>query len=188
MLRLTLLLCCTLFAVMLIGGRDIGQMRPGLAAAAKLEPHPRPVVTPVETASLKAARTLTVAAEAQPVTVPAPAPAPVALPATRYRGDRVQVLPLPPRATEARAPQPVRAAATVAEKLQPAGEVRHVTADAVNVRSGPSTAYPVVGRVLRGDAVLVDGPQEGSWAPIRIEGDGVAGYMAARFLAPGTAF
>ncbi|AZB65281.1 SH3 domain-containing protein [Cereibacter sphaeroides] len=184
MLRLTLLLCCTLFAVLLIGGRDTGQMRPGLAAAAKLEPHPRPVVTPVETASLEAARTLTVAAEAQPVTTPAP----VALPATRYRGDRVQVLPLPPRAAEARAPQPVLAAATVAETRQPAGEVRHVTADAVNVRSGPSTAYPVVGRVLRGDAVLVDGPQEGSWAPIRIEGDGVSGYMAARFLAPGTAF
>ncbi|ABN75444.1 SH3 domain-containing protein [Cereibacter sphaeroides] len=186
MLRLTLLLCCTLFAVLLIGGRDTGQMRPGLAAAAKLEPHPRPVVTPVETASLEAARTLTVAAEAQPVTMPAPTP--VALPATRYRGDRVQVLPLPPRAAETRAPQPVLAATMVAETRQPAGEVRHVTADAVNVRSGPSTAYPVVDRVLRGDAVLVDGPQEGSWAPIRIEGDGVAGYMAARFLAPGTAF
>ncbi|WP_145104719.1 SH3 domain-containing protein [Cereibacter sediminicola] len=182
MLRLTLLLCCTLFLVMLIGGRDGGKMRPGLAAAARLEPDPQPVVTPVEMASLDGAGpTLTVAAEAQSSPAPATSsPAPATIPALRTRGDRLEVLPLPAR--RAPAPQPMPAAPP--EILEARGDVRLVTADAVNVRSGPSTAFPVVGRVTRGEAVLVVDPNAKGWAPIRIEGDGVEGYMATRFLRP----
>ncbi|AXQ94422.1 SH3 domain-containing protein [Cereibacter azotoformans] len=175
MLRLTLLLCCTLFLVLLIGGRDGGQMRPGLAAAARLEPDPQPLVTPVEMASLDGTGpALTVAAEAQS------APDPVTLPTLRTRGDRLEVLPLPAR----RAPTPQPMPAAPREILEVRGDVRLVTADAVNVRSGPSTAFPVVGRLTRGEAVLVVASDAKGWAPIRIEGDGLEGYMATRFLRP----
>ncbi|MGP3699262.1 SH3 domain-containing protein [Rhodobacter sp. NSM] len=175
MLRLTLLLCCTLFLVLLIGGRDYGQMRPGLAGAARLQPDPQPVVTPVRTASLdEAAPALTVAAEARAVPEPKPETAPVTLPERSFRGDRLTVLPPPQPRTKAAAPD--------AEARDQSG-IRYVTAEAVNVRSGPSTAFPVIGRLTRGEAVLVDGAESGRWTAIRIEGDGLEGFMAARYLA-----
>ena len=59
--------------------------------------------------------------------------------------------------------------------------LRWVTADAVNVRQGPSTANPVIGRVTRGEAVTMVDEQAG-WVRIRIEGDGVEGFVAARLL------
>lgn len=64
------------------------------------------------------------------------------------------------------------------------GRLLQVTAKSANVRSGPGKDFDVVGRLVRGESVLVvaegDGPD--GWALIRIEGDGVEGYIAARLL------
>ncbi|WP_226551023.1 SH3 domain-containing protein [Celeribacter naphthalenivorans] len=61
--------------------------------------------------------------------------------------------------------------------------LREVTAARVNVRSGPSTVNPVMGQVVRTEIVRVISPEENGWVKISVEGDGVEGYMAARFLA-----
>ena len=60
--------------------------------------------------------------------------------------------------------------------------VRYVAASRVNVREGPSTGNPVVGSVAYADAVEIVSEPTNGWVEIRIEGDGIHGYMAARFL------
>lgn len=57
-----------------------------------------------------------------------------------------------------------------------------VMAEAVNVRTGPSTSDSVAGRLVRGDEVMLVGPDVDGWVQVRIEGDGLDGYVAARFL------
>ncbi|NPD17761.1 SH3 domain-containing protein [Xinfangfangia sp. D13-10-4-6] len=66
-----------------------------------------------------------------------------------------------------------------------AGDIRTVSASSVNVRLGPSTETSVVGRLTEGEAVRVLGAVDSDWVEIAIEGDGVSGYIASRFLAPG---
>ncbi|WP_417250789.1 SH3 domain-containing protein [Celeribacter sp.] len=60
--------------------------------------------------------------------------------------------------------------------------LRVVSANRVNVRAGPSTGYGVVGQVLKADIVRVVSNPYSEWVKILVEGDGVEGYMAARFL------
>lgn len=61
--------------------------------------------------------------------------------------------------------------------------LKSVTASRVNVRSGPSTNNAVLGSVVNAEIVrVISEPQDG-WVKIIVEGDGVEGYMAARFLA-----
>lgn len=72
------------------------------------------------------------------------------------------------------------AAAPVADT----GKVLFIGAKSVNVRSGPGKDFAVVSRLARGEAVLVVAEGEGAdgWSLIRIEGDGVEGYVASRLL------
>ncbi|MGB5560578.1 MAG: SH3 domain-containing protein [Paracoccaceae bacterium] len=60
--------------------------------------------------------------------------------------------------------------------------VRYVTASRVNVRGGPSTADPVVGSVDLAEAVQVLSDPTAEWVLIRIEGDGIEGFVASKFL------
>ena len=60
--------------------------------------------------------------------------------------------------------------------------IRFVSSNRVNVRAGPSTQFEVVDQVLFADAVEIIGEPTGEWVHIRIQGDGVDGYMASRFL------
>lgn len=60
--------------------------------------------------------------------------------------------------------------------------VREVTASRVNVRSGPSTSFEVLGQVTRAEIVEIVGDPDAAWVEIRVEGDGVAGFMSGRFL------
>lgn len=64
------------------------------------------------------------------------------------------------------------------------GKVLFVGARSANVRAGPGQDFDVVGRLARGEAVLVvaDGEGPDGWSLIRIEGDGVEGYIASRLL------
>lgn len=64
----------------------------------------------------------------------------------------------------------------------PSVPVRYVTARRVNVRAGPSTDHAVAGGVEFGDAVEILSDPAAPWVHIRIQGDGVDGYMAGRFL------
>lgn len=62
------------------------------------------------------------------------------------------------------------------------GDLRRVSARVANVRLGPSTKDKVVGRLSRGDEVLVLNRQAG-WLEIAIEGDGVLGWVAESLFA-----
>lgn len=155
MLRLILLLCAALFAVMLVGGRDYGQLRPGLAA---LQNDPVPAQASTEPA----------VAPVQPLVTQASfTPEPEAQP------EMPLILPLvSPAATQTEAPAPTSG-----------GEIRYITARSVNVREGPSTEFPVVGKLTRGEAALVIWTEDNGWARILIEGDGVEGFISGEFLA-----
>jgi hypothetical protein len=154
MFRLLSLLCGSIFLVLLIGGEDRGQMRFGLMEHyAPPEPVPM-VVAEVEAAALPAPDVVLAA-------YPLPAPEPVALPAV------VVVAPVPETAAADPVPEP---------------EVRFVNANAINVRQGPSTNDPVIGRLTRSEAVTVVSDNGDGWVLVRLEGDGVEGYVAGRLL------
>ncbi len=84
------------------------------------------------------------------------------------------------------APRPVQmvsAPQTVTEPVittEPESITRYVTATRVNVRQGPSTGYAVLGQVLYGQDFEVISDPDDAWIKIRIEGDGIEGYIAKR--------
>lgn len=78
------------------------------------------------------------------------------------------------------APEP--AADPVADTAK--GKLFYVASDSANVRQGPGKEHAVLERLPKGEAVLVleQGTGPDGWSLIRIEGDGVEGYIAARLL------
>jgi len=61
----------------------------------------------------------------------------------------------------------------------------HVTAETLNVRSGPGTRNPVVGQLKQYDDVAVEFPEaRDGWARISTE-TGIDGYVSLDFVAPG---
>ncbi|PRY20275.1 SH3 domain-containing protein [Aliiruegeria haliotis] len=61
------------------------------------------------------------------------------------------------------------------------GQILTVTGNRVNVRSGPSTQYRVVGSVVLGDEVELVSFEDDGWARVRM-GGGDTGYMSRQFL------
>jgi uncharacterized protein YgiM (DUF1202 family) len=61
---------------------------------------------------------------------------------------------------------------------------RVIHAKSANVRSGPGTTFDVVGKLNMGEAVTLVSQSDGAegWSLIRIEGDGIEGYVANRLL------
>ncbi|HBQ36199.1 MAG TPA: hypothetical protein DD729_05080 [Rhodobacteraceae bacterium] len=59
--------------------------------------------------------------------------------------------------------------------------VWYITGTRVNVREGPSTSYAVLDKVAYGEAFEVVSDPNADWIKIRIEGDGVEGYIVKRF-------
>ncbi len=170
MWKLLTVLGLGMFLIMLIGGQDRGQVREGLLSV----PEAAPAVSAAAFDPDKIAPdTAPQAAPAELATfVPVATPAPVAEPA--------------PVVTVAAAapvtPDPVVETTSVLP-------VRYVRAGSVNMRDGPSTGNAVIGRLTRNEAVSVVGDAGDGWVLIRIEGDGVEGYVAARLLTdrePGT--
>ncbi len=134
-------------------------------------------------------------ARAAPVAAPAPAQAaradssPGSLPPSVRRlaespvtGPARPVV-LPEAVIDPAAVQPMAPARAAAKTTRPQGtDIRRVSANSVNVRGGPSTGHPVVGRITRGEEVEVVETDPSGWLMIRIQGDGVEGWVAARLL------
>lgn len=161
MFKLTFFLCAGLFTALYFGGADRGQQRFGLIE------KPRVVAAAVTDA---------------PVDV-VDVPAGIAAPAVIAVTEAAFVPEAPLMVTPAVAEAP--SAPVVAEPLaaEP-GVLMVVNTKSANVRSGPGKDFDVVGRLMRGDSVLVVAQGEGAdgWSLIRIEGDGIEGYIAMRLL------
>lgn len=163
MLRMTFILCAAMFVALLIGGEDRGQLRPGLMSARE-ETTIRPTVA--------------VQADPAPVVTQAAFTPATELPAALMAPTSDLTLPLVQ-------PEAVQAALTEAETPvaeEPAADVWYVAADTVNVREGPGKNYPVLDKLAQGDAVAVVWQDDTGWAKIRIEGDGIEGFVSTDFL------
>lgn len=77
-------------------------------------------------------------------------------------------------------PDPVQVAALT--EPTPERIIWFVTGSRVNVRQGPSTKYGILDKVLYGDAAEIISDPEADWVKIRIEGDGVEGFVMKRFM------
>lgn len=159
MFKLTFLLCGTIFLTMLIGGQDRGQVRFGLM--------PQPEST--------AALTVT------PDPAPRPEPA-AAEPAVTEAAFVPQAPVMVQPAVEVVVATPEPAVQAPAET--PPLRVMRVDARSANVRQGPGTDQPVVGRLTRGEEVIIvtEGQGTDGWSLIRLEGDGLEGWVASRLL------
>lgn len=160
MIRLVLLLGAGLFSAMLIGGQDRGQLRFGL-----MPPEDQPVTAIVEQ---------------QAAVEPAPLAETVATPPTP-----IEVVSFAPAEPVMAAVSPVTDTAAQPVAAPPeAAKILFISVKSVNVREGPGTDFGVVSRLARGEAVLVVSSGEGpdGWSLIRIEGDGIEGYVASRLL------
>lgn len=195
MFRLTFFLCAGIFLALLIGGADRGQKRFGLMEAAA--PVREATVVAPEAAPTAAAAGTAAAVEAQvaaaaPRTATPPvgvAQMPLVSPVSFEPESGAEVFSLadPGPALIDLVPDEAAAASLSGP---PAGEAAPgwavVVARSVNVRSGPSTGDSITGRLVRGDEVMVveASADVDGWARVRVEGDGIEGFVATRFLAP----
>ena len=180
MIRLVVLLGVGVFLTMLIGGRDGGPQRLGLTGA-------YPPLVPVS------ARVAPPAADSAAVIEVAP-PAPIAV--TRASFSPAQDAPLPDGLTLALPlmEEPATGGVQTGDGLfsdttAPADPTRtaslpvhYIIGSQVNVRESPSAKAPVLEKLLRGEAVTVLASDTPGWSLIRIEGDGLEGYVASRYL------
>ena len=154
MIRLVLLLGAGLYIAFMVLGQDNGQKRHGLVQAADTPPPSAP-----------ASPAASVFIPAQPVMQASAKPA----------------LPSPAAAlTPPAAPEP----ASLPQPEFADGLLYTVAARQANVRGGPGRNFAVIGSLTRGEQVLVvieQQPLEG-WSRIRVEGDGIEGYMSTRLL------
>jgi len=189
MLRLTLILCIGLFAALMIAGEDRGQLRPGLAEAAARKP-----LAEVDVAT--APDSVAPAPEEAPLTRVTAAPAVEAAPAPVVARAKPAPYVEPERTLVTRVEEPVFSLASVGTEPVPAsdpqpqladggtGTIWYVVANSVNVRAEPSTAGEVLGKLGSGEAALLVQTVDAEWARIVIQGDGVEGYVALRYLSP----
>lgn len=188
MLRLTLFLCATMIGALLLLGEDRGQLRPGLAKAAA--EGPKAAVAVVETAPVIAA--MTPAPAPQPTVNPAPAEAAPAAPYVEPAREVVQAVEEPVFTLSALGNELVPGEAGTDVAIDPPASPAQVAADgiwyvnatSVNVRAEPSTEAEVLGKLTSGDAALMVASVDGEWARIVIQGDGLEGYVALRYLTP----
>ncbi|WP_168199261.1 SH3 domain-containing protein [Pseudorhodobacter turbinis] len=153
-----------MFVALMLGGEDKGQLRQGLVG---VDPATSKVLRPpqvVETTPVEAVARVNFT--------------PVTVQKTQYTGQAPITGSFVLSSVEAGTPTPQ----PVSLQSDAALPVMYINASAVNVRGGPSTDYGVVGRLTRDEAVAVVSPAQGGWVQIRIEGDGVDGFVAARLL------
>lgn len=191
MLKLTTILCGSLFLAMLIGGRDESQVRYGLQGRI-------PTLSQVVAQHMDARQQVVEVASAQPATEPTKPPESDVVPAsletltdvpatepdgTDYTGYTQDALGGGMSLSMPMVQPSSETAATDDTAAEPVGGyIAYVAGSSVNVRSGPSAESEAVARLARGEAVLVLPSDTPGWSMIRIEGDGVEGYVASRFL------
>jgi uncharacterized protein YgiM (DUF1202 family) len=175
MLRLTVLLTVSMVLALLIAGEDRGQLRPGLAKVAAEGPVPKAAALAPEIEVVVAEPVSEPVVEV--VAAVAPSPAPYVEPAREV----VQAVDEPVFTLSALATEAVPGAAK-AQASRAEGQIYYVTASSVNVREAPSTEASVLGKLGAGEAALVITDVDGEWARIVIQGDGMEGYVAMRFL------
>ncbi len=175
-----------MFITLVIAGGDNGQLRPGLAGALA-EGKPIVVLERQLSEPVALAAAPKIDKEAPPALPPAKVvktsftPVPAVAAATR------EATPAPVFTLSALPSLGVDQAALPEPSAAPspdADRIWVVDATAVNVRTDPSASAPIVDQLARGEAVTVFGPVDSEWVEVRIEGDGVSGYVASRFLAP----
>ncbi|MFN4202569.1 MAG: SH3 domain-containing protein [Tabrizicola sp.] len=181
----------------MIAGEDRGQLRPGLAAAAARMAAAEGVSGSESGPSIPPAEAVTVVSAA-PVadTAPRASAAPVvarAAPKPAAPAPFVE----PAREVVTRLEDPVFSLASLGNEAIPAaaepqaapevadggtGTIWYVVANSVNVRAEPSTGAEILGRLGSGEAALLVQQVDADWARIVIQGDGVEGYVAMRYL------
>jgi len=119
-------------------------------------------IAPPIAEGVEAAPEVTLAALTSPVEVVAPVV--VSTPEPAFEPEKVAGIAIPEPA-----PEPERI-------------VWFVTGSRVNVREGPSTDYTVLGKVVYGEAAEIVSDPNAEWVKIRIEGDGVEGFIMKRFM------
>jgi uncharacterized protein YgiM (DUF1202 family) len=184
---MTLILCIGLFAALMIAGEDRGQLRPGLAdAAAKglvaASESPEPS-NPAEPLTVVDASPAPAAPQTQPAVVAAAAPEPE--PYVEPAREVVTAVEEPVFSLAASGNEAVPTPEPQPEALEDgAGTIWYVVANSVNVRAEPSTDAEVLGKLGTGEATLLVQSVNDEWARIVIQGDGVEGFVAKRYLSP----
>jgi hypothetical protein len=203
MLRLTLLLSAAMLAALYTLGEDRGQLRPGLAMAAAegrldevwAEARAKAERQPARLEPAAPSPVLAAALVSQPV--PEPPPLQVASPVVTERIEPVVEV-SPGREVVSVLQEPVFSLAAYGNEAVPGesdsnvaraadaaptgGSVWYVNANSVNVRAAPSTDAEVLDRLGNGEAALLVAAVDADWARIVIEGDGLEGYVALRYL------
>ena len=157
------------YLALLIGGEDRGQQRMGLAGAYAIPLAPPP---PAEAAP-----------DPEPLSEATSVPmAPTVAPPA----DTLRVLPATTLAPLADAlPDALPMPADAMQAVDPDPAFRIITADAANVRDGANRSAAIIGRLERGEIVqTVD--EVGDWVRIRIEGDGVEGFVHGSLISADT--
>ena len=166
MIRLFGLLCIGIFVTLLIAGEDHGQKRYGLMLA---DQQAAAAVAPVaETTPVDEVKAVFI--PAQPVIQPIEAAVRTAVAAATATA-----------ATDPGAAQPDH---TLPAPEIPGGTLFTVAARGANVRQGPGMRFAVLDSLTVGEQVLViaqDPPTDG-WSRVRLEGDGVEGFIATKLL------
>jgi len=161
MFKMTFYTLIAIFLVQLIAGRD-GEEGARIMAQG-----------PVENAAPEVVQASVASPEAISLSQSDPVPAPLVTPARLVR------MPGP-----ALRPSPEHAQKAALTEASADASLWVVTANRLNVRSGPSTGNPVVDRISRGEEVLVVSDSSAPWVRIRIEGDGIEGWVSRKLLAP----
>ena len=202
MFKLVFLLCFLIAATLLtLGGRRDAPLRDGLAGKYTPLHYQGPGPAPPQPVGLAAAgqgsgppspgadpAPARAVPQARPRPEPEDSPAVSAAFATAGSGpEDAQTAPgltlaLPPAETADGgdpAGQPPESPATAAD-ADP--QLQYVLGDTVNVRAGPSASTDSLTRLDRGEAVQVLPSDTPGWSKVRLQGDGLEGYVASRFL------
>jgi hypothetical protein len=185
MLRLTVVLCGVMFAFMALvpepEGRIFGNPLVFDSAEFTSAVVSAPLAVAPEPVAVAVSAPVAVAPESRSYVAPA-VQADVLATADVPGDDRLTAIVLAAVIADSRpAPRPVQ---TTPEPVvvEPARIVWFVTGSRVNVRQGPSTEFGIMGQVVYGEAAEIVSDPNQEWVKIRIEGDGVEGYIAKRFM------
>lgn len=163
-----------LYAALWFGGEDRGQLRAGLRDAPAAEAVTEQVVLVASTPAPEPEPPVTLASATELVPM---------LPR-----EPVKVMPPPEPAlgiaamTATTTDQPLASDQTVALDTSADATLRWVAVERANVRTAANKTATVTARIDQGEAVAVLWTEPSGWARIRIEGDGVDGFIHESLL------